>query len=126
MKGSRLHRLSLVCILIGLFSGCLFTSKTRLNETQTQNRVLSQQNRAQLTEIENLKTHSRGVENKLIQSEEELALLKNQADLDRRQLADYERENTKLFEQFKTLARSRARMSQDSSPGQTSEGVYSR
>jgi septal ring factor EnvC (AmiA/AmiB activator) len=120
MKGAKLSRLFLVCGAIGFSAGCLFTSRSNLNEAQTQNRVLSQQNRAQLTEIENLKTHSREVENKLIHSEEEIASLKNQADFNRRQLADYESENAKLFEQFKALARARARTAQDANSYQNS------
>ncbi len=107
MMGPRLWQVSLICGQIALFSGCLFTSKTNLNEAQTQNRVLSQQNHAQLAEIENLKNHDRNLENNLIQAEEEVALLKKQADLDRRQLTNYEREHAELFKQFKTLARDR-------------------
>ena len=97
-------RFFLALSLVALCSGCLFTSKTRLNESQAQNRILSQQNAAQLTEIENLKTHSHDMENKLIRSEESTALLKEQIDLDRRQLANYEHEHAQWYEQFKALA----------------------
>ena len=93
---------------ISLVSGCLFTSKTSLNSAQAQSRILSEQNAAQLAEIENLKTHGNDLENKLILSEEQIALLKQQVDLDRRQMANYEREHTDLYEQFKALARDRA------------------
>jgi len=108
MKGTRPWQVTLVCITILWCSGCLFTSKTNLYEAQTQNRILSQQNRAQLTEIENLKSHSRNLEDKLIRSEEELASLKDQATLNHRQLSGYEREQTQLLEQSKTLSHRRA------------------
>jgi hypothetical protein len=91
--------------IICSFSGCLFTSKTRLNESETQNRILSQQNSAQLTEINNIKSHSLDLEKKLFRSEEQAALMKEQVDLDRRQLANYEREHAELYEQFKNLSR---------------------
>jgi chemotaxis protein MotB len=40
---------------------------------QSQNRTLTEQSRAQLAEIENLKVHSRSVEDRLIRAEQELA-----------------------------------------------------
>ena len=108
MKGIKPRLVFLALCLICISSGCLFASKSRLNDSQTQNRILSEQNAAQLTEIENQKTHGRDLENKLIRSEEKVALLKEQVDLDRRRLANYEREHTELYEQFKALARERA------------------
>jgi chromosome segregation ATPase len=120
MKGARPWQVFLALGAIGLFSGCLFTSKTKLNDAQAQGRILSQQNSAQLAEIENLKTHGKGLENKLIRSDEEIALLKEQVDLDRRQMANYEREHNELYEQFKALARDRAQQtSPDAGPAQT-------
>jgi chromosome segregation ATPase len=120
MKGARPWQVFLAIGAMVLLPGCLFTSKTKLNDAQAQGRILSQQNAAQLTEIENLKTHGKDLENKIIRSEEEIALLKEQVDLDRRQMANYEREHTELYEQFKALARDRARQaSSDTSPPQT-------
>jgi chromosome segregation ATPase len=107
MKGARPWQLFLAIGAMGLFSGCLFASKTKLNDAQAQCRILSQQNSAQLTEIENLNSHGKVLENKLIRSDEEIALLKEQVDLDRRQMANYEREHNELYEQFKALARDR-------------------
>ncbi|MGD0384110.1 MAG: hypothetical protein ABSA77_11350, partial [Thermoguttaceae bacterium] len=106
---------------ISLVSGCLFTSKTSLNDAQAQGRILSQQNSAQLAEIENLKTHGNDLENKLIRSEEQIALLKEQVDLDRRQMANYEREHNELYEQFKALARERTQTAAQTSPVQTGD-----
>jgi chemotaxis protein MotB len=46
---------------------------SQVNTLQSQNRALSEQTRAQLAEIENLKIHSRTVEDRLIKAEEDLA-----------------------------------------------------
>jgi cell division protein FtsB len=116
MKGVCLCQLFLALCFLAFSSGCLFTSKTRLNESQAQNRILSQQNAAQITEIENLKAHNRDMENKLIRAEESAALLKEQIDLDRRQLANYEREHAQWYEQFKALAREQAQAPDGTNP----------
>jgi hypothetical protein len=96
--------LAALAILV-LFPGCLFTSKTRYNESQTQNRILSQQNSAQLAEIGILKSHQRDQQNRVERSEQEVAMLKEQLNLNRQQLANYEREHELLYEQFKQLTR---------------------
>ena len=99
-------RLLAVCLLLGPLlsaSGCL-VPKSQLTGCRSQNRILSEQCRAQLAEIENLKTHSRNVEDQLIRTEEELALLQEEVGLDHRQLANYQRERAELHEQFKGLA----------------------
>jgi chromosome segregation ATPase len=107
---------------IGIASGCLFASKANLNTAEAQSRILAEQNAAQLTEIENLRTHGKDLETKLTRSEEQIALLKEQVDLDRRQMANYEREHTDLYEQFKVLARQSAQTpSQTVIPQQTGE-----
>jgi hypothetical protein len=49
-----------------------------LGTLQTQNRSLLEQSRAQIAEIENLKSHSRQLEDKLIEAERQLALLEEQ------------------------------------------------
>jgi chemotaxis protein MotB len=53
--------------------GCGSVSQSRYSALQSQNRVLTEQTRAQLAEIENLKIHTRRVEDQLIQAEEDLA-----------------------------------------------------
>jgi len=55
--------------------GCKLAPQSQLTAVQSQNRTLSEQTRAQLAEIENLKIHSRHVEDQLIHAEEELARL---------------------------------------------------
>jgi chemotaxis protein MotB len=53
-------------------SGCL-SSQGKVASLESQNRTLTEQTKAQLAEIENLKIHSRGVEDRLIRAEEDLA-----------------------------------------------------
>ena len=55
-----------------LAGGCSSTGG-QIGTLQTQNRSLLEQNRVQLAEIENLKTHARRLEDKLIDAEQELA-----------------------------------------------------
>lgn len=55
--------------------GCGTVSQGKLTACQSQNRMLSEQSKAQLAEIENLKIHSRRVEDQLIHAEQELARL---------------------------------------------------
>jgi chromosome segregation ATPase len=111
---------------ISLISGCLFTSKTSLNSAQAQSRILAEQNAAQLAEIGNLKSHGKDLENKLNLSEEQIALLKRQVDLDSRQMANYEREHTELYEQFKALARDRAQSAAETIPPQQTSNSNAR
>ena len=68
-------------IVAGVFasvSGC-YVPKSQVVNYETTNRVLAEQNRAQLVEIENLKAHSRQTEDQLIRAEQELAA-RDQAD----------------------------------------------
>ena len=101
-------------LLIGGFAamlpGCLFVPKTELNSVSAQNRALAEQNRAQLAEIENLKTHGRTLENRVIRSEEQLAKLQERARLDGKELEDFQRERDGLYRQFKGLAFGRGRL----------------
>ncbi len=75
--------------------GCLASGR-KATEAQAQNRVLIEQNRAQLAEIENLRSHSRQIEDQLIQAEEDLALLEEQVGLDGEQLAAIRRQAEEL------------------------------
>jgi chemotaxis protein MotB len=59
--------------LLLVAAGC--QSNTQLASLQSQNRVLAEQNRAQLAEIQNLKIHNRHVEDQLIRAEQQLAEL---------------------------------------------------
>jgi chemotaxis protein MotB len=57
---------------LALAAGCYVPKGDLINE-QTTNRVLAEQNRAYLVQIDNLKAHSTQVENQLIRAEQELA-----------------------------------------------------
>jgi chemotaxis protein MotB len=80
----------LLAVAVGVLApvaGC-YVPKSELVNSETVNRVLAEQNRAQLVEIENLKAHSHQVEDQLIHTEQELAA-RDQADPNRpRLLAD--------------------------------------
>ena len=104
----------LLSLLLGIAAtaimpGCV-VPQTELNAANTQNRALTEQNRAQLVEIENLKVHNRTLEDRVIHSEKQLAKLQEQANLDQNQLTAYERERDKLYDQFKGLAFGRGRL----------------
>ena len=66
----RLAALGAVAQAAVALSGC---SKGQVATLQSQNRTLSEQSRAQLAEIDNLKIHARNVEDRLIRAEEDLA-----------------------------------------------------
>jgi chemotaxis protein MotB len=84
-------------------SGCQWVSKGQLTAADSQNRILNEQSKAQLAEIENLKAHNRTVENQLIQAEEELADLDQRIGVDRKQMANFQRERRQLKGQVETL-----------------------
>jgi chemotaxis protein MotB len=96
--------------LVIAMPGCLVAPRTALNAANVQNRSLSEQNKAQLAEIENLKNHSRSLEDRLIRNEKQLATLQERAGLDQKQLQSYERERDQFYEHFKSMAVGRGRL----------------
>ena len=92
---------ALVGLVLGVaaaaMSGCTLVPTTEFNACQAENRNLSDQNRAQLAEIQNLKVHSRDVEDRVIRSERQLARLEERAGLDQKQLETYQRERDGLY-----------------------------
>jgi chemotaxis protein MotB len=68
-------------------AGCAFAPRSELTAAQTQNRLLAEQSQAQLSEMENLREHNHKLEDRLIQSEEQLAALDQQSQADRKRLA---------------------------------------
>ncbi|HEY2828026.1 MAG TPA: OmpA family protein [Pirellulales bacterium] len=78
--------LAVACLLVGL-SGCAFAPRSELTAAQTQNRLLAEQSQAQIAELQNLQTHNHKLEDRLIQSEEQLAALDQQSQADRKRLA---------------------------------------
>jgi chemotaxis protein MotB len=62
-------------VFLGLAAAlvCCGCARSQVATLQSQNRTLTEQSRAQLAEIENLKIHTRSVEDRLIRAEEDLA-----------------------------------------------------
>lgn len=75
-SASRAHGWAVRALVLAslVLCGCKSTN-SQVTTLQSQNRVLTEQSRAQLGEIQNLKIHTRNVEDKLINSERELAEL---------------------------------------------------
>jgi hypothetical protein len=73
-------------VIVVFCAGCTGAGGS-LGTLQTQNRSLLEQNRAQIAEIENLKSHSRRLEDKLIDAEQNLALMEDQMRATRGRLA---------------------------------------
>ncbi|MCD4727523.1 MAG: OmpA family protein [Pirellulales bacterium] len=103
-------RLLFCGIALLVFPGCKIVSVAEWNASQARNRALTEQNQAQLAEIENRRRHDRTLEDRLIRGEKQLALLQERADLDRKQLESYRREREGLYEQFQGLAFGRGRL----------------
>lgn len=95
--------LTLTIALAFALPGCMVPA-TQFNEAQAQNRALTEQSRAQLAEIQNLREHGRSLENRVIRSEKQVALLQERASLDQKQLDDFRRERETLYSQFKSMA----------------------
>lgn len=106
MKAGQSMLFLLVSCTATSLCGC-YVPKAQLTTAETQNRVLVQQNRAQLAEIENLKAHTHNTENQLLHTEQELAVLQEQTDLNRKRLANYQQATDQLHEQFKGLSSGR-------------------
>jgi hypothetical protein len=77
-------------VLLAASSGCMFAPRADLDDALARNRALSEQSRAQLAEIENIKAHNRDVENRLVHSEQQLAVLEQNSAIERQQIAGYE------------------------------------
>lgn len=84
--------------------GCAFVPASRLTAVEAQNRSLSEQNHAQVAELDNLKSHNRQIEDKLIQAEEQLALADQKLGSDSKKLANYRHERDQLRDQFTGFA----------------------
>ncbi|HEY4313518.1 MAG TPA: OmpA family protein [Pirellulales bacterium] len=89
--------------LTALACGCQWPSSGKLSSAQSQNQILTEQAQAQQQEIENLKAHNRAVENQLIQAEEELAEMDQRLGVDRKQIANFQRERKTLRGEVETL-----------------------
>lgn len=105
MKTTRLLPLCLVLGALAALPGCRYcVPGPILTRCESEKRILSEQCRAQLAEIENLTIHKRDTEDRLFRTERELALLQEEVGVDRSELATIRRERAELHEQFKGLA----------------------
>jgi chemotaxis protein MotB len=86
-------------------SGCLFAPKSKVNEAQAEQRVFADQNKAQKVENDSLKNRIGELEEKLVRTEEELAIAHQRTELDDAQLAKYEKEHSELVDQYRIVAR---------------------
>ncbi len=89
--------------LLGLFAllgvaGC--ASATRVTELESENRALLAQTRAQTTEIENLRSHSRKVVDELARTEAVLAKMETDAERQQLLMAAYQRERELVHQQL--------------------------
>jgi len=109
MKAARLLPAALILGILAMSSGCL-VPRAQLSASQSQNRILAEQCRAQLAEIENLTIHGRNTGDQLKRTEEDLALLEQEIGLDRDQLVDYQKERAELHGDLKDLVAGRAHL----------------
>ena len=94
-------RLVAACTLgFACLSGCQWVSKNQFAAVQSQNHVLAEQNRTMVSEIQNVRTHARQVEDQLVQTEQLLAQVEAQSGVDRRRLVNYRNERDALEQQF--------------------------
>jgi chemotaxis protein MotB len=100
MLASRLPSIGLILGTLAACCGCLAVPKARFDAVQAQNAALVERNQDQTAQIENLKIHSRNIEDQLMRTEEELALLEEQLGMDRKQLANYRAERDQLHQHF--------------------------
>jgi outer membrane protein OmpA-like peptidoglycan-associated protein len=98
----------LALLLAGLVLGsvgCAYVPKTQYNVCETQARILNEQSKAQLAEISNLKTHTKKLEDQLLQAERELAASQLRSDSDRKRVTNFQVEREKVQEQVDGLVR---------------------
>jgi len=84
------------CWLALAASGCGFVPRAKLTRLEDENRRLAEQTRAQLAEIENLRTHTRDVEDDLAEAELQLARIAQRFGIERRKLSNLLDERQRL------------------------------
>lgn len=87
-------KITVVVTLMTVVSGCV--SKGHYDALMTQNRSLSEQSRAQLAEIENLKIHTKNTENLLQRTEQEVALMEDRYGMEQERVAQSESQTDAL------------------------------
>jgi chemotaxis protein MotB len=105
-----LFRPLIAVVAVAALPGCSFVPKADLDAARADNQVLAEQNRAQLAEIQNLKVHSRTLEDRVIRGEEQSAVVQERTGLDPHQLGNFQQDRDKLYDQFKSMAFGRGRL----------------
>jgi hypothetical protein len=83
MSSYRIRRLALLLACAATLLGCGWTNRAEMASYREINRQLAAQSRMQLSEIENLKSHTRQVEDQLIAAENALASFEQSAHAER-------------------------------------------
>ena len=83
MSSYRIRRLALLLACAATLLGCGWTNRAEVASYREINRQLAAQSRMQLTEIENLKSHTRQVEDQLIAAENALESFEQSAHAER-------------------------------------------
>ena len=96
---------AMLCVAPPILCGCGYVPKTQFNACESQARILSEQSKAQLAEIANLKSHAKKLEDDLLKAEKELTAAQRGTDADRKRLANLQVEREKVQEQVKGLVR---------------------
>jgi len=104
MTATRLFGAVLVLGIPLAGSGCAVAPRSQLNTAEAKNRSLAEQNKAQAAELANLKIHAANIEDKLIEAEQELAVVHDQLGAGGRKLVDYRRKRDDLEAQVRRLA----------------------
>jgi flagellar motor protein MotB len=99
-----------VCVFVALgfsllvASGCAWVPRGRFAAVESQNRSLTAVKESLESELANLKSHSRDVEDRLAGAEDELASLESRYGIDRRKIANYRRERNAIRGQLGSLS----------------------
>lgn len=86
------HQLALFAVIA--VSGCGWVPQSKFSALESQSRILGEQNKSQLAEIENLKNHARTVEDQLIRAEQSLAKAEQKDTPSNAQLVESHRNGT--------------------------------
>jgi len=86
-----------------LCAGCAIVPSADWQTLKSEHAVLLEENRAQTARVQNLQSHCRNVEDQLMRTEEELALLDEEYQISRQKLDSYQFDRTQLSAQFQGM-----------------------
>jgi chemotaxis protein MotB len=92
---NRIHQflvLAIASFAVVSSTGCLFVPRSQLAAAEAQARQLAEQNRAQLSALDNLQNHSHELEDRLMNTESQLAAVDQKSRADSKRLAALEGE----------------------------------